>query len=766
MKTIKEAGLRLSLLDNVTANALRVSTALQKLDKKLDGFIRKRDRPLADFQSAATQAAAIAAAVTLPTIKAAQFESSLEDVRQKINGTIEDVRRLNREIRKAGVLDGVGAQRAAQTTDALIGLGASDGDARAMSSPINRASVAYKADTGELAQAVYSSAGSFGISASQTAKALDILAESGKRGAVELKNQATILPSLSAQYGALGAKGLPALADLAAQLQVVRKGTGNAEEAATSLQNLYSSLTGPEAQKRLKENGIVLSDLQEKAASTGASLVDLLLDEIQRVTGGNAEKLGELFPDRESQRAIRPLMANRGELADIRAGSLAADGTVERDFESRMQTLEGKWQRLMAGVEEITLSLGDKLLPTAKDLVDTFIQAADRLDRFIDQNGELIVTVTKVTAALVGFRLATAGVRLAMWSMIIPAAQAVKAIGQMGMAAYAATMPMIGLQTALKGAALTRLETVAAGLRGLVLAVPGLGMLTSALAGIGAALAAVSAPVWLAIAAGVAAVAGAGAMLWKYWDRVSSVVSGVASRIGEELQPVLTKLESVLAPIGAAVNAVGEAFSWAGQKISDFAGWLGSLFQREVLNDSQKAAFSKAGYDVADAFINAFKAEVERLFELVKSIPGRIRDAIGRIDLSGIISWPALPSWMGGGGGDAPAATVPATVPVAGARAKGGPVRGGLPYLVGEKGPEIVVPGRSGTVIPNHHIGGGPITVAPVFHLSVQGHGAKDLEALARRAAEQVVSAVNGALSHQLNRSSQTAFGGTKPYGD
>jgi hypothetical protein len=40
-------------------------------------------------------------------------------------------------------------------------------------------------------------------------------------------------------------------------------------------------------------------------------------------------------------------------------------------------------------------------------------------------------------------------------------------------------------------------------------------------------------------------------------------------------------------------------------------------------------------------------------------------------------------------------------------RAMGGPVTAGTPYLVGEKGPEIVVPGQSGTVIPNNRIGVG-----------------------------------------------------------
>jgi hypothetical protein len=38
--------------------------------------------------------------------------------------------------------------------------------------------------------------------------------------------------------------------------------------------------------------------------------------------------------------------------------------------------------------------------------------------------------------------------------------------------------------------------------------------------------------------------------------------------------------------------------------------------------------------------------------------------------------------------------------------AEGGPMEGGRPYLVGERGPELVVPRNSGTVIPNHQLGG------------------------------------------------------------
>jgi hypothetical protein len=44
-------------------------------------------------------------------------------------------------------------------------------------------------------------------------------------------------------------------------------------------------------------------------------------------------------------------------------------------------------------------------------------------------------------------------------------------------------------------------------------------------------------------------------------------------------------------------------------------------------------------------------------------------------------------------------------------RAMGGPVAGGKPYLVGERGPELMVPAGNGTIIPNDSLVGGSVTV-------------------------------------------------------
>ena len=40
-----------------------------------------------------------------------------------------------------------------------------------------------------------------------------------------------------------------------------------------------------------------------------------------------------------------------------------------------------------------------------------------------------------------------------------------------------------------------------------------------------------------------------------------------------------------------------------------------------------------------------------------------------------------------------------------GFKANGGPVGGGNPYIVGERGPELFVPSVSGSIVPNHQVG-------------------------------------------------------------
>jgi hypothetical protein len=54
-------------------------------------------------------------------------------------------------------------------------------------------------------------------------------------------------------------------------------------------------------------------------------------------------------------------------------------------------------------------------------------------------------------------------------------------------------------------------------------------------------------------------------------------------------------------------------------------------------------------------------------------------------------------------------------------RATGGPVSANRPYIVGERGPELFVPGSSGGIVPNNAMMGGGMTVAPVYNIDARG---------------------------------------------
>lgn len=98
---------------------------------------------------------------------------------------------------------------------------------------------------------------------------------------------------------------------------------------------------------------------------------------------------------------------------------------------------------------------------------------------------------------------------------------------------------------------------------------------------------------------------------------------------------------------------------------------------------------------------------------------------------------------------------------VVGARADGGSVMGGKPYLVGERGAELFVPNRSGTIVPNHQLGQGgtPVVVNQTINLSTGVSQTVRAEVLSML--PQITEATKGAVLDAKRRggSFSSAFG-------
>ena len=116
------------------------------------------------------------------------------------------------------------------------------------------------------------------------------------------------------------------------------------------------------------------------------------------------------------------------------------------------------------------------------------------------------------------------------------------------------------------------------------------------------------------------------------------------------------------------------------ERLKEASEMVGSSFERSMMSVVKGTATAK---DAFRAMASDIVAELYRIF-VVKQITGFITGAIQGAFMPREYSAP----------------------PVA-PRAIGGPVSAGSPYLVGERGPELMIPSRSGTIIPNNKLGGG-----------------------------------------------------------
>jgi hypothetical protein len=80
-------------------------------------------------------------------------------------------------------------------------------------------------------------------------------------------------------------------------------------------------------------------------------------------------------------------------------------------------------------------------------------------------------------------------------------------------------------------------------------------------------------------------------------------------------------------------------------------------------------------------------------------------------------------------------------------RAIGGPVSAGSPYLVGERGPELFMPSRGGSIIPNNALGGGGTSV--VVNVDASGSSVQGDQAQGRQLGVAISAAVQAELVKQ-----------------
>ena len=453
--------------------------------------------------------------------------------------------------------------------------------------------------------------------------------------------------------------------------------------AATSFRNMGNALTaGTSATKRVREGfealgldaAVVARRMQEDAVATTVDVFERLSKMPKDVQAALSK---DIFG--KEARALGPLLTNldlvRDSLGLVDDATRYA-GSSFREFEVRAGTFENAVQIFSNRLSALKIVIGSALIPVINDLMEAISPAIDRMAAFADAHPVLISNALAAAGAFVAVKAALAGLTFAgllgRGGALSLMAIGLGTVGKASKGLWGAAAANVAYNSSLKRMAgkgrLSGLEKLGAALRGMAWAIPGVGILGGVLKGlavaataVGGAIAGITAPVWGAIALGVAAVAAAGYALWKWWDRIAATLSGVARRLGEELQPALEYINPVLERIRPVTEAVGSAFDamgsaigrvidWFRSKWTGFTSWIKGFFQREVLTEKEAAAVEKRGYDMADRVIKAIKKvfgalidigrtaiadllagmreKAKILIEWAEGLPGRISEAI------------------------------------------------------------------------------------------------------------------------------------------
>jgi hypothetical protein len=416
------------------------------------------------------------------------------------------------------------------------------------------------------------------------------------------------------------------------------------------------------------------------AITAAGSKIDVVkfFSDLKAKFDSGAATMGDIAQILEARHISRYMALLRDDLpALIDQVGREAEGYAKSRYGIVQKDLPADVTRLGAAFDQLQKSIVKAVAPEVSSMLERVAGAIDRLGK---SNPALLKLGVGLTAAA-----AAAGPALFMFG-------ALARIGTFAMTTLLA--PIAGLANGivtlggvLAGgliAGLGRLRVAMAGLLALN-AVGGAGATLSALGGsllalgrsillfpltalraIGVAMwALVANPVGVIIGGLVAGLTALGVWVYNNWEGIKSFFAGFGEGFMSGLGPAGDTIKNMADSLGGVVK------------------WLGDLLGPLDASTGQWRSWGEAVGGVAAPGVNAVIDGVKKLIGFLGTVVNKAIAAGNAI--KGMFS----------GGGSAPAPAV------AGARAMGGPVMRAKPYLVGERGPELFVPGTSGRVETN-----------------------------------------------------------------
>ncbi|MCG9078608.1 phage tail tape measure protein [Laribacter hongkongensis] len=376
-------------------------------------------------------AAAAAGSFAIPTRISADYQAIVRDI--AIKGDFANTgqeKALDAAIRKSAADSGMNQTDMANAANVLVSNGMAIENVMANLEVIGKFAVGQNSNGDETARMIFAMSQA-GVRDAEMRQALEAIAFQGNQGSFESSDMARWLPGLLPEMNKLGVYGKDAVIQLGAMLQVQKKATGSADEAANNLKNWIAKIGAEDTKKNYKDVGINYEGSMNAHIERGMSPLEASMElakqyiekidpkkaaemkkkaeelaaikddgERKRQMDAFAEtmKMGSIFGDMQAKSALTAFMQNRQDYIDLKKGGESADGVLDKGLEQRREASAQKWKEAANAFNSAMVTVGDAIRPVT--------------DRLADAAGQVIRFGAAFTEANPGTALAALGVAI------------------------------------------------------------------------------------------------------------------------------------------------------------------------------------------------------------------------------------------------------------------------------------------------------------------------------------------------------------------
>lgn len=348
------------IFQGVDKTGAATAAAVKNLES-FGGSLKGATQPVADFTAAALKVEAgvlaVGAAFTTFAVKsAADFDAAFRQITTLFDATDDDLAKFKDSILEYASGSSASLEEITNSLSAAIGSGVEYSKSLDLIATAEKLSVATRADLKGTTEVLVSTLNAYGLSTSAAGEVSDKLFQIIKDGKIEMTDLSASLANITPIAATAGVS----LDEVGAGIATLTAAGMQPSTAIDALRSALSNMIKPseQAKKLANELGIEFDANALKSKGLAGAL-----DDVQKATGGSADKMAILFGDVQGLSAVMTLT---GSQADAFAGSLGsmgkAAGAVDAAFAKMNGSVEQSSAKAVNALKALLVEIGTPLL--------------------------------------------------------------------------------------------------------------------------------------------------------------------------------------------------------------------------------------------------------------------------------------------------------------------------------------------------------------------------------------------------------------------